>query len=239
MSSSEKKKKGGIFKGTRTLFTKLLFVSVVFTALPVFISGLLIVFSYEHAIESFFLAQEEEFIAAIGKPFISILQNLRSQAFLTVIMVIALSLFGASLLARQLIRPIKKLTRGAEKVRRGSFDVQVETDGEDEIGQLTKTFNEMVDQLKKQTFLREQKETLEVRVAARTKELEELNKQLESQVKERTSELEKRVKEYEKMNKLMVGRELKMIELKKELKKAREELERIKKEGATETGSQD
>ena len=48
--------------------------------------------------------------------------------------------------------------------------------------------------------------------------LAEYTKNLEVRVKERTDELNNRVKELETLNKTMVGRELKMVELKKELK---------------------
>jgi len=48
-------------------------------------------------------------------------------------------------------------------------------------------------------------------------QLKEYTKRLTEEVAQRTLELEVRVKELEKVNKLMVGRELKMIELKKEL----------------------
>lgn len=65
----------------------------------------------------------------------------------------------------------------------------------------------------------EAKQVLEIRVKARTQELRELADKLEDQVTERTSELQKKVQELEKMNRLMVGRELKMIDLKKQIKK--------------------
>lgn len=50
-------------------------------------------------------------------------------------------------------------------------------------------------------------------------QLKEYTKQLTQEVAKRTAELEVRVKELERMNKIMIGREMKMIELKDELKK--------------------
>ncbi len=55
-------------------------------------------------------------------------------------------------------------------------------------------------------------------------QLKEYTKKLTQEVGQRTAELETRVKELERVNKVMVDRELKMIQLKKEneeLKKAR------------------
>ncbi|MCK4519313.1 MAG: hypothetical protein KAU12_04245 [Candidatus Omnitrophica bacterium] len=55
-------------------------------------------------------------------------------------------------------------------------------------------------------------------VEEKTRGLEELKSKLEIKVKERTSELEEKVKELEKFNRLTVGRELRMMELKKRMK---------------------
>lgn len=66
--------------------------------------------------------------------------------------------------------------------------------------------------------LEEAKKTLEIKVAARVRELEELAQGLERQVKERTKELERKITEMEKFQKFAVGREVKMVELKKRLK---------------------
>lgn len=70
--------------------------------------------------------------------------------------------------------------------------------------------------------LEESKATLEIRVRARTRELEELTVSLEQKVKERTKELQDRLEELERIHRLTVGRELKMIELKEEIKKLKE-----------------
>jgi len=50
-------------------------------------------------------------------------------------------------------------------------------------------------------------------------QLKDYTKKLTLEVAKRTAELEVRVKELERMNKIMIGREMKMIELKKELAK--------------------
>ena len=60
---------------------------------------------------------------------------------------------------------------------------------------------------------------LETRVRERTQELEELADNLDRQVTKRTEELEDKMQDLEKFQKLSVNRELKMIELKEEIKK--------------------
>ncbi len=72
------------------------------------------------------------------------------------------------------------------------------------------------------------KTTLEIKVAARTRELKELSESLERQVKARTKELQEKIEQLEKFNKLAVGRELKMVELKKEIKSLKKEIENLK-----------
>ena len=73
------------------------------------------------------------------------------------------------------------------------------------------------------------KTVLEIRVEARTQELRELTDSLNKQVKRRTKELQEKIKELEKFQRLSVGRELKMIELKKENKELKKSLKEKEK----------
>jgi len=76
--------------------------------------------------------------------------------------------------------------------------------------------------------LEEVKGVLEIKVRARTKELSELTQSLEEQVRERTNELQEKLEELEGFQKLAVGRELEMVELKKEKERLKKELEKYK-----------
>lgn len=60
---------------------------------------------------------------------------------------LAISVLLSLLLAKTMITPIQKLTRAAEKVASGDFSLKVENDSKDEIGILTRTFNDMANQL--------------------------------------------------------------------------------------------
>lgn len=67
--------------------------------------------------------------------------------------------------------------------------------------------------------LQDAKSGLENIVIDRTKELQELNRHLGQEVSSRTQELQKKLLELERFNKVAVGRELKMVELKEEIAK--------------------
>jgi len=131
-----------------------------------------------------------------------------------------LFLAGAILLVliQNIIKPIREITANCDRLRQGDFKARIEIDQKNEIGELAKTFNSMIASLRDyRQNLEESKQVLEIRVAARTRELEELADNLEKQVQERTESLRGKMTELERFNRLAVDRELKMIELKKEL----------------------
>ncbi|MDD5750251.1 MAG: cache domain-containing protein [Candidatus Pacebacteria bacterium] len=123
------------------------------------------------------------------------------------------------LLGDRIVVPMKELIAATRKIALGELESKIDIKTGDEIEELARSFNKMADDLKEsRADLEKSKNILEVKVAARTKELQELTKGLEYKVKERTKELQSRLDELERFHRLTIGRELKMIELKKELK---------------------
>jgi methyl-accepting chemotaxis protein len=98
------------------------------------------------------------------------------------------------------LKPIQSLLEGVKEISKGNLDYAVDIRTGDELGDLAKAFGQMTVDLKKG------KQTLE-----------EYNKKLEQQVTERTGTLRQKMDELERINKQMVDRELKMIELKKRI----------------------
>jgi len=118
-------------------------------------------------------------------------------------MAVILAISGGLFLSIPIAKKISKLRDAASEVARGNLDIRVNATSHDELGQLADSFDQMTQKLKE---VNEQKE----------KNARELNKKSE--------ELAQRMVETERINKMMIGRELTMIELKKEIEKLREQL---------------
>jgi len=105
------------------------------------------------------------------------------------------SIAAALWLSKRIIRPLLKLRDAVRHIGGGKLDVKIDISSVNEIGELAEDFNSMASRLRMYTG------------------------ELEAEVSERTSELNQKVSELERMNKLMVGRELRMVELKEEIKR--------------------
>jgi nitrate/nitrite-specific signal transduction histidine kinase len=149
------------------------------------------------------------------------------------------------------IQPIKSIKKGVEAIKNLDFDYKIKIKAKDEFGDLAEAFNQMAADLKKSQAelknynqkLKQQVEEqtkglaatksklesinldLEQKVKIRTAELESFQANQEELIKQRTIELNQKLDELEKLNKFMINRENKMIELKKEI----EELKKAKK----------
>ncbi len=107
----------------------------------------------------------------------------------------------------QVTRPIRTLTSAVTAISSGNLDKRIVTTSRDELGILASAFNVMADKLQ-----------------ATYQQLQGTNVNLEDEVAKRTTELQQKLEELERFQKLTVGREVKMMELKKRI----EELEKSK-----------
>ena len=129
-------------------------------------------------------------------------QSVRSIVYLLILgaaVSVALTLFLVFFFTRQFLKPLESLKDAVQKVAAGDLTVRAKVISTDEMGFLAQSFNQMSDSLQKSYG------------------------QLGQKVEEKTHELNTKVAELERFNKLMVDRELKMIELKKEIARLRGE----------------
>jgi adenylate cyclase len=125
-----------------------------------------------------------------------------------VLAIIIIAVVGAFIVSSRITNPVKKLRDAVEVFSSGKLDERVDIKTGDEIQQLGEDFNEMAEKLSS------------------------LYGSLEQKIEERTHELREKIKELEKFKELTVGREIKMIEIKKEMEALKKELEakKLKKE---------
>ena len=103
--------------------------------------------------------------------------HLRRLIMLSALFIVLAVLAMSWLFSRSLIRPLKRLLRGTKEIGRGHLDYTVATTADDEIGALSRAFDQMSRQLKKTTISRDE---LSQHVRNRTAQLETVNQELEA-----------------------------------------------------------
>jgi len=88
-------------------------------------------------------------------------------------LILLIVILVSNIISRAVTRPLSKLHEGTEEITKGNLNYKVGTSSLDEVGQLSRAFDEMTTKLKKSR-----------------EELEEYSKNLEKKVEERTRDLE-------------------------------------------------
>ncbi len=90
-----------------------------------------------------------------------------------------LSLIIGLFLRQNVYRPTKQLLEGTRRVAEGNFDYRIPVTSDDELGELARAFNDMIEKLKRANQeIKELVENLEQRVEERTRELRQMHQQL-------------------------------------------------------------
>jgi signal transduction histidine kinase len=104
---------------------------------------------------------EDQVVGAIhmGQPLrdvTAVLADLRTRLLLVLVIALPLSALIAMVLARNIAHPLRKLTVAADRLSRGDYDYPLDTSGSDELGQLSRTFSNMRQQLQAEERTRTQ-----------------------------------------------------------------------------------
>lgn len=125
---------------------------------------------------------------------------------ITLLLVVFSVIFGttvAVLSIRTIISSIGKLLNGTKIIGAGDLTHRIEIKSKDEIGELAVAFNQMVDN----------RQQIECKFHAANQQLQVSQKQVENT----NRQLQDNIEELERFNRLMIGREGRIIEIKKEV----------------------
>lgn len=106
--------------------------------------------------------------SAYADEFESVSRTIHNQLLYLGLTVLLLTLLLSMMLLRYLLRPVEKLAQTASVIAEGNYHIRASVDTSDEIGELARNFNTMVDRLE------EQIKTLDLKVKEKTEELREL-----------------------------------------------------------------
>ncbi|MCA1753801.1 MAG: HAMP domain-containing protein [Spirochaeta sp.] len=96
----------------------------------------------------------ESYITIALHPHQSVLNIMASRLWSSIVLYVAIASALILVLTNRVVHPVLQLTKATQRVSKGDFAVQIETHRDDEIGQLTINFNQMVRQLREIEYLR-------------------------------------------------------------------------------------
>jgi nitrate/nitrite-specific signal transduction histidine kinase len=126
--------------------------------------------------------------------------------------------FGFSI-GQSFSAPVKKLLDRATDISKGDFKARAYIETKDELSELAKIFNKIADQLESSKNETETAEkSADIRVRARTQELQEIISALEQKVKNRTIEYEKMMEQVQTLQQSTKEKESEITDLEKQIK---------------------
>lgn len=151
-------------------------------------------------------------------PVVNLLPNQQAVLFFLVFLAFFIVLIVDIIFSQRATKPLRNILEAAISLVEGEFDSSILENKKDEEGVIGQCLQQVAEKIiKAEQEFSELNETFEKEGKTKIKELESQTSRLESRAEERNIELQKRINELERFRKLSVGRELKMLELKREL----------------------
>lgn len=151
--------------------------------------------------------------------FIALDYNRFDPNFYVILILLTLFMFFFGFATGQnLSSPIKKLLDKANELKNGNLSSRMYLETKDELADLARVFNQIAEEMETRRNAEESKEKeVDIKVRARTQELNETIDMLEQKVKNRTIEHERLLAESEKLLGETKNKEKEMSQLKQEL----------------------
>ncbi|MBU3934671.1 HAMP domain-containing protein [Patescibacteria group bacterium] len=136
-------------------------------------------------------------------------------------------LFGFAV-GQRFSSPVRQLLEKAEKLSQGELNSRIYLGTKDEFEDLAKAFNKIAEELETSHKTAETAgDVADVKIRAKTQELEEEINNLERKVKNRAQEIQEIIGESEKLQELAESRAAEIVKLKKELQGLGEKSKKI------------
>jgi len=142
-----------------------------------------------------------------------------------VFLILYIFLFGFAT-GQNFASPVRKLLQSADNLSRGDLKSRSYLEGKDELGQLAHTFNRIADDLEQSRNQNDNMEkSVDLKVQARTRSLEETINALEQKVKNRTIEIQRTAADLERLRQESQVRAAEAETLKNRLVELQEKME--------------
>ena len=127
--------------------------------------------------------------------------------------------------------PVKKLLDRANDLKNGNLSSRVYLETKDELAEQAKAFNQIAEEMESSKSLEEKTEkSVDIKVRARTQELNDTIDALEQKVKNRTVEHNRLMAEAQKLQQQTKAKEDEMAQIKKELNDIKSKIGRANKQ---------
>ncbi len=119
------------------------------------------------------------YVGMLEKPYIDLINHVMLTFIGIALICVFLLLIILYFSTKRIVKPLGEIVVATQKIAKGDYTVKINTESDDEIGILAKSFNKMVEDLARANEeLKEWGKTLEKKVEERTKELQEMQEHL-------------------------------------------------------------
>ena len=159
----------------RPLFTKLLFLFILLSIIPISIAALLMFLSFKEIIDVYIYKPLLWNLKTTREEFLVALRNSQLQAGSLLALTVVLVLAATVAASRAVADSLRRVIMGMRRVADGDFSFKLRPESNDEIGDVVDYFNDMSQEIKRARDVMENwNRELEVKVAERTEDLRTL-----------------------------------------------------------------